>query len=216
MSNRTPLSDTDLALFRQAMEGVKPLTEPECHPICEPDFKLPTSLKKTHRHIRTTHEHHAQSASQLTTLHFSDPYECTLSSDCMLSYQASSLSRQTWHDFKQGLRPIDGRLDLHGLTLEQAKQALIHFLEQHIRRQHRVLLLIHGRGAQNARPLLKNAVNHWLPQCPQVLAFVSAKKQHGGSGAVYILLKRSSADLSSKDYSSWIQYRVSHLYHGLV
>jgi DNA-nicking Smr family endonuclease len=57
------------------------------------------------------------------------------------------------------------------------------------------VLIIHGKGGYDGGPsLLKSQVNHWLKQMPEVLAYHSAVRQHGGLGAVYVLLKRNSAN----------------------
>ena len=55
-----------------------------------------------------------------------------------------------------------------------------------------VIKIVHGKGLQNGQPLIKTCVNGWLRQIPQVLAFVSALPRDGGTGAAYVLLKKTA------------------------
>jgi DNA-nicking Smr family endonuclease len=56
-----------------------------------------------------------------------------------------------------------------------------------------VALIVHGKGyrSRNRLPVIKTLLDRWLRECSQVLAFHSAQPKHGGSGAVYVLLKKS-------------------------
>ncbi len=83
-------------------------------------------------------------------------------------------------------------LDLHGLTVTEARTALLHFLH-HCRDQAiRHVRIIHGQGNSShlGRPVLKGKVPLWLQQLEAVLAFCPARTEHGGAGALYVLLKR--------------------------
>ena len=83
--------------------------------------------------------------------------------------------------------PIIASLDLHGLSVAQAKKTLINFLNKHPKK---AVHIIHGKDNRyNTHPILKNHVNHWLKQLPGVIAFHSATTSDGGSGALYVLLK---------------------------
>ncbi|HQT26469.1 MAG TPA: Smr/MutS family protein [Burkholderiales bacterium] len=86
---------------------------------------------------------------------------------------------------KRGGIPIEGELDLHGMTLDEAKKTLLAFLE--LSRGMRVVRIIHGKG----QGILRTGVRNWLVQVPEVLAFCEAKPNEGGSGAVIVLLKIS-------------------------
>ena len=55
------------------------------------------------------------------------------------------------------------------------------------------MLITHGKGELRDKPaLLKSCVNHWLKELDSVLAFHSAQPHHGGSGASYVMLRKSS------------------------
>ncbi len=153
----------------------------------------------SHQHIEKkkspTLTHRASPASPppqaVAPIYLSDAMQTTFTGEAALFYCQTPLEKNHLHRLKQGLLPMEGVLDLHGLFAEQAKTALIQFIEHHVQAKHRLILVIHGKGKHGQMPLLKNLVNHWLPQLPQVLAFVSAKPKDGGTGALYVLLKRA-------------------------
>ena len=99
------------------------------------------------------------------------------------------------HRLSQGLFPVADHLDLHGLTLAQARAEVEGFLTEARRMGQRCVLLIHGRGLSSpeGRPVLKPHLVAWLSRTglrKHVLAFTSARPYDGGAGAVYVLLKK--------------------------
>jgi DNA-nicking Smr family endonuclease len=109
-----------------------------------------------------------------------------------LFFSRSGLQHKVLRKLRRGQFRSEAELDLHGLRVEEARQALSHFLH-HCRLEHKQCVrIIHGKGfrSQQNQPVLKAKVNHWLRQCGEVLAFCSARPADGGSGAVYLLLKR--------------------------
>jgi len=95
---------------------------------------------------------------------------------------------------KRGQLPIDGMLDLHGLTQEEAHRQLDDFLAHSARAGRRCLLVITGKGVWRSESgILREMVPRWLNEAPnraRVLAIATAQPRHGGSGALYVLLKR--------------------------
>lgn len=83
-------------------------------------------------------------------------------------------------------------IDLHGLNSREATEALDEFLVEAVAHRVRCFHLIHGKGRRSADqlPVLKSLVNRWLRQRREVLAFCSARQRDGGTGALYVLLKR--------------------------
>jgi len=91
---------------------------------------------------------------------------------------------------------IQGQLDLHGSTVEEAKILLDRFLNRSYSGGLRCVRLIHGRGKNSPdnRPILKERVQMWLSHgrlSRLVLAFVTAPARDGGAGAAYVLLRRA-------------------------
>jgi DNA-nicking Smr family endonuclease len=109
---------------------------------------------------------------------------------------AVDLDAATARKFKRGKMPQDAKLDLHGLTLAQAHNALINFIRTQADRGARSVIVVTGKGSPNAeRPTgkIKAELMHWLnaaPVRPYILAVTEAAPHQGGAGAVYVLLKR--------------------------
>lgn len=115
----------------------------------------------------------------------------TVFSETILSYAHPSLSNQQFKALKLGKITWEARLDLHGLKSEKARDILCQFIQTQTESNKKCLLIIHGKGGYlGAPPVIKNLLNRWLPQLEEVLAFHSALPKDGGSGAVYVLLKR--------------------------
>ena len=86
---------------------------------------------------------------------------------------------------------VQNEIDLHGMVIPQAKEALHDFIVASNRRGHTCVRIVHGKGLGSGErgPVLKRKVNSWLRQWTQVLAFVSARQVDGGTGAIYVLLQ---------------------------
>ena len=94
---------------------------------------------------------------------------------------------------RRGHWSVQGDLDLHGHTADEAHDALADFLFAARARGWRCVRVIHGKGlsSPNCEPVLKNKVRRWLAQRDEVLAYCEAQANAGGSGAVVVLLKAS-------------------------
>jgi DNA-nicking Smr family endonuclease len=106
-------------------------------------------------------------------------------------YSQSGLQYKTQKQLRQGRIPVDDHLDLHGMTIREAREELLQFINFAQQRHCHCIRLVHGKGyrAENRLPILKNKINNWLRQHPDVIAFSSAQPRDGGAGAVYILIK---------------------------
>ena len=107
------------------------------------------------------------------------------------------MDRKAFTRMKRGKTSPDARIDLHGMTAATAHTALIAFLLRAHAEQKRLVLVITGKGRQqdNGAPMgiLKRQVPHWLEQPPLrqiVLQTAEAHQRHGGSGAIYVYLRR--------------------------
>jgi len=173
------VSDEDKALFRRMVQDVKPLDKIHTAPLQKerltpylPNRQVKTEQPKTERYLSN---------------HYQEP----VSTDAILSYCQTSIPRKRLNQLKRGEIRYQARLDLHGFRLDEARESLCDFLEQQQQMQHRCVLIIHGKGSHGGEaPILKNLVHHWLPQLPFVIAYHSAIPRDGGTGALYVLIKR--------------------------
>jgi len=99
--------------------------------------------------------------------------------------QASVLRR-----LRRGEYRVEREIDLHGLSVADAKQVLRRFLIEALEQHVRCVRIIHGKGLRSGHrgPVLKSAVSAVLRRTGAVLAYVSARPVDGGTGALYVLL----------------------------
>jgi len=110
----------------------------------------------------------------------------------VLSYQRPGVQHGVFKNLRLGKCNLDASLDLHKLTVEQARKSLYQFVYDCMENDVRSALITHGKGEGRETPAkLKSCVAAWLPQLDPVLAFHTAIKQPGGYGATYILIKKS-------------------------
>ena len=112
------------------------------------------------------------------------------------SFVASGIQKRVLRQLRAGKFGVDVELDLHGLTVDEAKRRLAGFLGMCVADGYRCLHLIHGKGyrSEGDYPILKNRINLWLRQHPDVLAFCTSRPMEGGTGAVYVLLRDKRKD----------------------
>jgi DNA-nicking Smr family endonuclease len=106
----------------------------------------------------------------------------------------AGIDRANAERLKRGLRRIEGRLDLHGMTQAEAHGALSAFVAESRVAGRRCVLVITGRGlGPNGPGVLKSSVPRWLEE-PElrrhILAIAPAQPHHGGPGATYLLMRR--------------------------
>lgn len=102
---------------------------------------------------------------------------------------------RTLRRLRHGVMPIDARIDLHGMSRDEAKRAVEDFLARRRHAYERVVLIIHGKGEHSPRGMgvLRGEVGAWLSEGPasrHVACFATARDEDGGGGAVYVLLRR--------------------------
>ena len=108
-----------------------------------------------------------------------------------LSFVRDGIGAPTLKKLRRGHWVIQDELDLHGLTVPDARELLAEFLAQCARRGVRCVRVIHGKGlrSKNGQPVLKQKVANWLMRRDEILAFCQARQTEGGGGAVVVLLK---------------------------
>ncbi len=115
-----------------------------------------------------------------------------LEPNAILAFRRDGVQHGVYKQLRMGRYSIDARLDLHRMVIEQARRSVYQFIRDCMNHDIRCALITHGKGEGRKTPaVLKSHLAHWLPQITEVLAFHSAQPQHGGTGATYLLLKKS-------------------------
>ena len=98
---------------------------------------------------------------------------------------------------QRGQVPIEDRLDLHGLSQEQAQKKVKAFIDSAVQKNFRYVLIITGKG-RDGHGILREKVPEWLkdvPLCYHLNAISYAQPKDGGKGALYIRLKRQREEI---------------------
>ncbi len=115
----------------------------------------------------------------------------------------AGVERKVLTGLRRGQRRVDAVIDLHGMRQAEAHGALLSFLYRSQAAGHQVVLVVTGKGGAatdslfEERGVLRRVVPHWLrlPDVrPLVLGFDEAAGHHGGSGALYVRLRRRRGD----------------------
>lgn len=170
-------------LFRRAVADVVPLP-----PSNRADVARPRPKPIARQRLRDE--------QQVLVDALSDPWdwEAAISTGEELVFSRPGVPTAALRKLRRGGWVIQGELDLHGHTGDEARIALAAFLNRCMKDDRRCVRIIHGKGhgSKNRLPVLKNKVRHWLTQREDVLAFCQARTVDGGAGAVIVLLKSSS------------------------
>lgn len=181
MKKKTPISDEEKDLFRQATKGTKPLP----HQNTKKTIKNPISEE--------SYQYRRQQASQQQRSSQSfDVINPRLKAEDKVFYAQEGVSQKQLALLKKGQFSWQAHLDLHGHTLAQADDLLDDFIAHCYEEEQRYVMIVHGKGArsQDDKPLIKNLVVQRLEQHKNIIAFCSALPKDGGTGALYVLLKR--------------------------
>jgi DNA-nicking Smr family endonuclease len=118
-----------------------------------------------------------------------------------LSWRRDGIPHDTLRRLRRGEWALQDQLDLHGLTVEDARALLAAFLNGSVKRGLRCIRIVHGKGLRSAsgEPVLKRKVAGWLAQRDEVLAYVQARAEDGGGGAVMVLLRGTRKGRSTAD-----------------
>lgn len=171
--------ENDADLFRRSVGGVRPL---------ERDFVEPLKKRPPPR-ARFTREDELAVIQE--SLH-GEIEDLESSAGERLKFRRPEVGERTLKRLARGRYAVQAELDLHGMTATQAEEALRNFISGCLLAGHRCVRIVHGKGLGSGvgGPVLKVRVNAWLRRWREVLAFVSARQVDGGSGAVYVLLRR--------------------------
>ena len=109
-----------------------------------------------------------------------------------IDFAANGVDRREIRKLKKGEYIVRDRRDLHGMTAAEALASVRPFIENSRHAPHRCVCIIHGRGlhSDGNQPILKTRVREYLRTHRSVLAYADAPVSDGGSGAVYVLLRK--------------------------
>jgi len=167
-------------LFREAMQDVKPI--PQSPRAATAGRKPPARAKFTS----------ADRALVLVeSLQGFGEGDVTDSGD-EISFRRNGVQDSVMRKLKRGEYRVEEECDLHGLRVDEAKALLREFLADALARGRRCVRIIHGKGKGSGPrgPVLKTAVNMILRKTGPVLAFTSARRVDGGTGAINVLLSQ--------------------------
>lgn len=177
-SSSEEVADEDATLFREAMRDVKPLVKTG-------------KVIRTHSGYQSLPRPDTSSPDIRDIL--TDDWQQDTGENEEWSFARPGLQRYTLRKLRRGNWPVQDELDLHGLNRDEARRGLVIFLDESVLRGFRCVRVIHGKGlsSKNRKPVLKILTGNWLMQHDDVLAFCQALPEHGGSGAVLVLLKNT-------------------------
>jgi DNA-nicking Smr family endonuclease len=172
-------------LFAQAVRAVQPLNKKQTRLLLRPAAAPTENLQLTERRQRAVGD------TLTRTKPLSDGADLTQDTEVELAWAAAGIGPSVLRQLARAFWPIGARLDLHGLNSDQARDALVAFIENSQNHATRCVCIIHGvgYGSANAQPVLPLRVRQWLKQLPTVSAFAQAPKAYGGAGALLALLK---------------------------
>ena len=179
MGKKRSVSDSDIELFRNSIGKVSRI-------------KQDRVVLNTARPHPAPKQHHTDDHLATNT-----PVEYSTSQNLetgdQLYFKRPGLQQRVMEKLRRGQIPVEKELDLHGMIVADAHTTLKRFLVICQQNNYRCIRIIHGKGlgSREGKPVLKNKLNQWLQNNNQILAFCSTRPSQGGTGAVYVLLKRS-------------------------
>jgi len=174
------VTDEDKETFRKAMSGAKPLKTEDRVPVDTPKLKPRARFRR------------ADESAVLAESLEDDIDAIEQHSGGALRFCRQHVGRRTMRKLTRGGFSVQAEIDLHGMTLAEAKPRLQDFIQYNAEQDRLCVRVVHGkgRGSGERGPVLKSAVNAWLRRWNNVIAFVSTRQVDGGTGAVYVLLQR--------------------------
>lgn len=174
MTKKSDIPEEDRALFREAMSGVEKQEADRAEPYHR-------------RHAPKPLQHRQEEAKdELADLNVETPE--------FFEFRRPGVQQRLYQDLRRGLIPPEQTLDLHGMRVTEARTAFGRFLQASLARGLRCVRVVHGKGRNSAgnQPVLKQKTYQWLLQSEPVLAFTTAPRWDGGTGATYVLLSRKA------------------------
>jgi len=182
------LSREDRALFRQAVKSVAPIKDTR-RAVLAPVLREPADVLRQRRE-------RAMGKAAVLPAAVSDAYAPASGVSEGADYLRPGYGPDLLKGLRRGKWPVGASLDLHGDTLDVARERLERFLQSCLEHQIKCVRVVHGKGygSKDGEAVLKQAARRWLAQMDAVLAYVECAEQDGGAGAVQVLLRLGPAD----------------------
>ena len=179
MAKRGHITDEDREIFRRATGDVRRMEDDRAPPV------------RTRRTPRPRGEARSGGPGGSRELAESE-WASNVGPGDVLSFARGGVRRREIERLRRGRFKVEADLDLHGRIVAEAVSALDHFLRDSRHRGRRCVRIVHGKGfgSRNGLPIMKAHVDRWLRARSEVLAFCSATPPDGGTGALYVLLRR--------------------------
>ncbi len=187
-------SDNDFSQMMQ-MEGVTPLKKADRADLHDQKAKKDQELLENRRKAAVAGDEDGLTTGPIDLLHPLDPVE----------WKSDGVQEGVYRNLRLGKYQVDARLDLIRRSIPQCKSELLSFVQECIKYDIRTVLVNHGRSKDKTSMgnRQKSYLNLWLQKLPEVMAFHSAQPQHGGLGAIYVLLRKSE----EKRLENWEQHQ---------
>lgn len=178
------LSHDDIALFRRVVESVTPSGGDD-------RVQLPPTSSATPAQLALRRQH-AMGRPAKSAATVSDHYTSAQLEQDSTAFLRAGHGPDLLKGLRRGKWPIDANLDLHGSTLDNARDRLDRFVQSCRDHEIRCVRVVHGKGhgSKNGDPVLKDTVRRWLSQLEVVQAWVECDEANGGAGAVLALLEK--------------------------
>lgn len=171
----------DLDFFSSEMSDVKPLKQNRAR-LQKKSEDSPGKAVRRSLAVNARQTHDPLASTVVPELKASD----------VLDFRRDGVQHGVYKNLRMGRYDIEARLDLHRLTVEEARREVFRFLKDCYQYELRTVLILHGKGERNVDKIaaIKSHLSVWLPQITEIMAFHSAQQRHGGTGAVYVMLKK--------------------------
>ena len=174
MGAEKTINPDDVALFRKSVGPVRRVDDPR-------PAGLPASGRKARPRPRS-----------FVPVGPADPSFALVEPGERLSYLRAGQRRRVLRELRRGRWPVEDEIHLRGMRAAEALRAAGDFIRAARKESFRCVCIVHGkgRGSADGRPVIKGEIDHWLRRHDAVDAFCSARDTDGGSGALYVLLRR--------------------------
>ncbi len=179
--------DEDKDLFAEQMQDVMPLVSPRTEARQGWQGASEEQLQRRRAAEAFPEEDQDHNFLTLSEVAARQPLE-------VLEWKQDGVQHAVFSKLRRGGYAPEYELDLHQKTVKEAQQAVFQLFQNARAKNWRCVLISHGKGQRSATPgRLKSYVARWLVDHPDVIAYSSAQRHHGGVGSVYVLVKKSAA-----------------------